>query len=1056
MNALIDAALARSRTVLASLALVLIAGLSAYLTIPRESDPDITLPLIFVNVHHEGISPEDSERLIIKPIEKEVRAIPGIKKLNSTAQVGGASITIEFMSDVDVQRALAEVRDKVDIAKAELPDDADEPVVQEIATSDFPAVVVTLFGALPERTLLHLAQNLQDDLEAIPSVLEASLTGIREEVLEVNIDTAKLESYNITQDELLRVVQRNNQVVAAGTLDTGQGRFAVKVPGLFESALDVLELPVKVDGDAVVKLSDVAEIRRTFKDAASISRFNGRPAVGVEIKKRSGANVIDTVAAVKQVVAKHEARWPTGLSFFYSQNQADAVVDQVSQLQNSVITAILLVVIVIVFVMGARPAILVGMAIPTSFLFGILILAALGLTLNQVVLFALVLAVGLLVDGAIVVTEYADRKLAEGLPRREAYALAAKRMAWPITASVATTLAAFLPLLAWPDIMGEFMQYLPLTLVATLTGSLLAALIFLPTLGALMGRTETRKAETLAGLNAVEFGDTRSLPGLTGTYARLLSRLILRPFWVLAAAFMMLVTVWGYYATHGDGVQFFPEGDSSIIQLEVRARGNLAIAEKDELVKEVEAAIAEVDGISTTYTVVGGNSGGGGGFGNEPAADRIGMISMQLRDWRTRPRSDVIIEELREKTEPIAGIYVTPSQNDFGPDQGKDVQLEISASSPQLIEPTLVKIRNYMETEVEGLLDIDDTRPLPGIEWKLSVDRAQAERFGADVATVGGVVQLVTNGIKVGEYRPDDADEEVDIRVRFPEDERSMAMLDELRVNTLEGPIPISNFVTRSARQQVNTIERIDGARILKLSANVAPGYMTDTKVKEISAWIETQNFDPRVDITFRGQAEEQNKAQAFLMNAFIVALFLMAIILVTQFNNFYHAFLILSAVVLSTIGVVVGLIVMERPFVIVMTGVGIISLAGIVVNNNIVLIDTFSRLMKSGMDPLDAIIRTGAQRLRPVLLTTVTTVIGLMPMFTMLSIDFVGREVTLGAPTGEFWVDLALAVVFGLSFATVLTLLVTPCLIAAPYVLKQRIRRMRVRFRRRRTAPAE
>ncbi|MFN3232618.1 MAG: efflux RND transporter permease subunit [Alphaproteobacteria bacterium] len=1056
MNALIEAALTRSRTVMACLALVLIAGLTAYMTIPRESDPDITLPLIFVNVNHDGISPEDSERLIIKPIEKEVQSIPGIKKMNSTARVGGAWITIEFHSDVDVPRALADVRDKVDIAKAELPADADEPIVEELATSDFPIVVVTLFGSLPERTLLHLAQNLQDDIEAIPSVLEASLTGIREEVLEVNIDTAKLESYNITQDELLRVVQRNNQVVAAGTLDTGQGRFAVKVPGLFETALDVLELPVKVDGDAVVKLSDVAQIRRTFKDAATMSRLNGRPAVGVEIKKRTGANIVDTVAAVRNLVSEHEARWPAGLQVFYSQDQSVAVLENVSQLQNSVITAILLVVIVIVFVMGARAAALVGMAIPTSFLFGILVIAALGLTLNQVVLFALVLAVGLLVDGAIVVTEYADRKLAEGLPRREAYALAAKRMAWPITASVATTLAAFLPLLAWPDIMGEFMQYLPITLVATLVGSLLAALIFLPTLGAIMGRTETRKADTLAGLAAVEFGDTRGLPGLTGSYARLLSRLILKPFLVLGVAFIMLISVWGWYATHGDGVQFFPEGDSSIIQLEVRARGNLAILEKNELVKEVEAAIAEVDGIYATYTVVGGNTGASGGFGNEPAADRIGVISLQLRDWRLRPRSDAIIEQIRRLTQPIAGIYVTPSQLDFGPDQGKDVQLEVSAPLPSLINSTVERIRAYMDSDVDGLLDIDDTRPLPGIEWKLTVDRAQAERFGADVATVGGVVQLVTNGVKVGEYRPDDADEEIEIRVRFPEDERSMAMLDELRVNSAEGPIPISNFVTRSARQQVNTIERINGARVLKISANVAPGYFTDTKVKEISQWIETQNFDPRVDVTFRGQAEEQNRAQAFLMNAFLVALFLMAIILVTQFNSFYHAFLILTAVILSTIGVVIGLIVMERPFVIVMTGVGIISLAGIVVNNNIVLIDTFQRLMKTGMDPFDAIVRTGAQRLRPVLLTTFTTVVGLMPMFMQLSIDFVGREVTLGAPTGEFWVDLALAVVFGLTFATILTLLVTPCLIAAPYVLKRRFGAVKRKMRQRGTAPAE
>ena len=963
---------------------------------------------------------------------------------------------IEFHTDVDVQRALADVRERVDIAKAELPDDADEPIIEEMATSDFPIVVVTLSGEIPERSLLHLAQDLQDDLEALPSVLEVNLSGIREEVLEVNIDTAKLEAYNVSQEELINVVQRNNQVVAAGELDTGKGRFAVKVPGLFEDRIDVLGLPVKVDGDAVVTLADIAEIRRTFKDPQSVSRLNGQPAVGLEVKKRVGTNIVDTVAQVRAVAAKHQEFWPAGVSLYFSQDQSLTILDQVSQLQNSVITAILLVVLVTIIALGSRPAILVGMAIPTSFLFGILILSALGMTLNQVVLFSLVLAVGLLVDGAIVVTEYADRKLAEGLTRREAYAMAAKRMAWPITASVATTLAAFLPLLAWPDVMGEFMKYLPITLVATLSGSLIAALIFLPTLGAQLGRSTGSSPQRLAALAADDNADVRKLGGITGTYARMLDRAIRMPFVILGTTLALLVGLWGYYATTTSGVVLFPGGDSSLLSVEVRARGNLSIEEKDKLVREVEEIVGTVDGIRAMYTRVIASGGGMAAvFGDAPAADQIGNLSLELRSWRSRPESDTIIQEIRDKTANLGGVIITPSQLDFGPDQGKDIQIEVSATRQDLIEPTLEKIRQHMETGMDGLLDVDDTRPLPGIEWKIEVDRAQARRFGADVTTVGAFIQLVTNGIKVGEYRPDDADDEVDIRLRFPEIERSIAMLDQLRITTDQGLVPISNFVTRVARPQITDIERRDGSRILKLSANVAQGLLADNKVQELRAWIDGQGFDPRVTIAFRGEAEEQEEVGAFLMNAFIVALFLMAIILVTQFNSFYHAFLILSAVVMSTIGVVFGLIVTGRTFVLVMTGVGIISLAGIVVNNNIVLIDTFTRLRKSGLEPLEAIIRTGAQRLRPVMLTTITTVIGLMPMFTQLSIDFANREVTLGAPTGEFWVDLALAVVFGLSFATVLTLVVTPCLLAAPHILRARIRRLRTRTKPQ-AAPAE
>jgi multidrug efflux pump len=417
---------------------------------------------------------------------------------------------------------------------------------------------------------------------------------------------------------------------------------------------------------------------------------------------------------------------------------------------------------------------------------------------------------------------------------------------------------------------------------------------------------------------------------------------------------------------------------------------------------------------------------------------------LELDDWRTRRRSAEIVTEIREKTIHIAGIIIVPSQMEFGPSEGKDIEIEVSSTNLDLMYKTATDLARYMEEDVPGILDVDTTLPLPGIQWEIAVDRAQAQKFGADVSTVGGVVQMVTNGLKIDEIRPDDADEELDIRVRFPEAQRSIATLDRLQHQTSEGPIPFSNFVLRTSEPKVGKIERVDGQRIISVYANTAPDFVTDKQVGEIGQWIKDQNFGPAVSVTFRGEAEEQAEAGQFLINAFIVALFMMAIILVTQFNSFYHALLILSAVILSTFGVVVGMIVTGRPFYVVMTGVGIIALAGIVVNNNIVLIDTFAHLKRAGMAPFDAIIRTGAQRLRPVLLTTVTTVIGILPMVTQLSIDVINREIGFGAPTSDMWVDLAMAIVFGLSFATMLTLVVTPCLLAAPYVLKERIAKWR------------
>jgi len=1045
MNALIDAALSRSRTVLATLALVLIAGLYAYINIPREADPDIALPFVMVNVFHEGISPEDSERLLVKPIESELRAIPGIEEITATASENSATIVIEFATNIDIKDALADVRDKVDIAKAELPEDAEEPVIEEMNFSNFPIVVVSISGDISERALLHLAQDLQDDIEAIPAVLEAPLVGTREEVVEINIDIAKLEAYNVSQETLIERVARNNRVIAAGTLDNGQGRYPVKVPGLLETAQDILDLPLKVEGDAVVTLSDVATIRRTFKDRSSIARLNGKPAIGLEIKKRIGTNILETVEKVKAITRQHAEHWPEGIAPYFSQDQSYFVNDQVSQLQNSLITAVTLVVLLIIITLGNRSAMLVGMAIPTSFLFGILVLAALGMTLNTVVLFALVLAVGLLVDGAIVVTEFADRKLAEGLDKAEAYAQAAKRMAWPIIASVATTLAAFVPLLFWPDTMGEFMKYMPVTLMTTLVGSLLSALIFLPTLGAIFGRSVASKTETLSALAATQSIDTKSLKGFTGVYARTLSKAIRHPFRVLMGAVGLLIGVWVFFFSLDRGIDFMPSGDSHLVTLEIRARGNLSVIEKDSLVREVEDIVSQVDDIRFVYANVGGAGADvDTGWTSGASADRIGLLSLELDDWRTRRRSAEIVTEIREKTKHIAGIIIVPSQMEFGPSEGKDIEIEVSSTNLDLMYKTATDLARYMEEDVPGILDVDTTLPLPGIQWEIAVDRAQAQKFGADVSTVGGVVQMVTNGLKIDEIRPDDADEELDIRVRFPEAQRSIATLDRLQHQTSEGPIPFSNFVLRTSEPKVGKIERVDGQRIISVYANTAPDFVTDKQVGEIGQWIKDQNFGPAVSVTFRGEAEEQAEAGQFLINAFIVALFMMAIILVTQFNSFYHALLILSAVILSTFGVVVGMIVTGRPFYVVMTGVGIIALAGIVVNNNIVLIDTFAHLKRAGMAPFDAIIRTGAQRLRPVLLTTVTTVIGILPMVTQLSIDVINREIGFGAPTSDMWVDLAMAIVFGLSFATMLTLVVTPCLLAAPYVLKERIAKWR------------
>ncbi|WP_394228192.1 efflux RND transporter permease subunit [Pseudoalteromonas spongiae] len=1018
MRTLIDASLSRTRTVLSIFILLIISGWVTYQNIPKEANPDVTIPFIYVSIVHDGISPEDAERLLVRPMEIELRAIEGVKEMTAVASEGHASVTLEFFAGSDPKEALADVRDKVSLAKAKLPSETEEPEVHEVLMEDQqPTITLTLSGDIPERGLLTLARNLKDELESISSVLEVEIGGEREDMVEIVVDPLLMESYGLDQNDIYSLLTNNNRLVAAGTLDTGKGRFAVKIPSVFETIQDVMEQPVKVSGDKVVRFMDVAQIRRSYKDPNSIARINGQQAVSLEVKKRAGENIIDTVDQVKAKVEESKAVWPNHIKVTYTGDMSKDVKDMLSDLQNNVLSAVLLVVIVIIAILGTRSAFLVGVAIPGSFLTGILVIAIFGLTVNIVVLFALIMAVGMLVDGAIVVSEFADRMMSEGMPRKKAYAVAAKRMAWPIIASTATTLAAFAPLIFWPGMMGEFMKYLPITLIATLSASLVMALVFVPTIGSLIGKVRPLTDEQKQNLLVAEEGNLTQLKGATGRYVRLLDRAIKRPLLSLFAAIGFSVLVFISYGMSGLGVEFFPDVEPNGINLKVRSYGDLSIYEKDQIMKDIEARILTVEGIKTLYSRSGGK-------------DIVGSLRMNLKDWDKRRPADQIIEEVLGNTSDMAGVEIEIRKDENGPGGGKDLSIELSSKFPNVLNDEARRIRNAIEND-GAFVNVDDSASKPGIEWQLKLNRADAARFGADATMLGANVQMVTNGLKLGEYRPDDVDDEIDIRVRFPADKRDLGRLETLRVKTQHGQVPITHFIERKAVQKVDTINRVDSHRVVTVNADVKVGQQLGKALPRLQAQLEAQGLDPRVKLKVRGENEEQDESMVFLEKAFLVALFVMGIILVTQFNSFYQAMLILSAVLFSTVGVFLGLIILQQPFGIVMSGIGVISLAGIVVNNNIVLIDTYNVLRRQGMDQHEAILRTGAQRLRPVLLTTVTTILGLMPMVLQINIDLFNREIAFGAPSTQWWVQLATAVAGGLAFATVLTLVLTPCLLA-------------------------
>ncbi len=1024
MHSMIDAALNRNRTILLLLLLIFVAGTNAYINIPKESSPDIQIPIIYVSMTHDGISPEDSERLLLRPMEQELRVIEGIDEMRGNGYLGGGNVILEFDAGFNVDKALDDVRQAVDLARPDLPEETDEPVVKEVSFSDFPVITVILSGNVSQRTLVNLSRDLQDELESLPNVLEARIVGDREEVVEIVIDPLKLESYQLETTDIINFVQRSNQLVAAGVMDTGQGRFAIKVPGLFENPKDIMNMPIVARDEGTVLVKDIASVRPTFKDSEGYAHLDGEPAVALEITKRTGRNIIETIEDVKALVTSQSTLWPKAVQIAYIQDQSIQIRDMLRDLQNNVISAVLLVMIVVVAILGLKSGLLVGIAVPGSFLLGILTLSVMGLTVNVVVLFSLILAVGMLVDGAIVVTEYADRKLNEGLPPVKAYGMAAKRMSWPIATSTATTLAAFFPLLFWPDIVGEFMKYMPITLLATLTASLLMALIFIPTIGSIIAkRREATRSETPADDGDIEIAMTLdSIDGFTKKYVNFLRKMLSRPGLILLATFFGLIGTQVLYQNFGKGVEFFPDVEPDFASLVVHARGNLSIDEMDDLIKRVEQRVLDMPEFESVYSATGNQA----QANQDGAEDIIGLVNFSFVDWDKRRSASEILAEAQERTSDIGGIHIETKKAEEGPQQGKDIQIQISSRNTELLPATTAQIRSLVES-IEGLMNIEDTLPVPGIEWQLDINREQAAKFGVDTSMVGQAIRMLTNGVIIDTFRPEGARDEVDIIVRFPKGERGIEQLDKIRITGRDGNIPISTFVTREARQRVSKIDRVDSQRIMKVEADAQPGVLVDDKVKELRAKLSTFDLPEGVNIEFRGQNEDQEKSSAFLKSAFSLALFIIAIILVTQFNSIYLAFLILSAIIMSTIGVFLGLLITGQPFGIVMGGVGVIALAGIVVNNNIVLIDTYQILAKRYDDPMEAILLTGAQRLRPVLMTTVTTILGLLPMVLRTNIDFVTREISVGAPSTQWWSQLATSITFGLAFATILTLVVTP-----------------------------
>ncbi len=1015
----------RKRVTILSLIISTLLGLFAYISIPKEDAPDIKIPMIYVRVPYPGISVHDSHKLLLKPIEIALRSTEGVKQIKSYAFDGSAVILVEFYAGFNSEKALSDVRAKVNDNEYKLPHGAKKPTIHEINLSLFPVLNVILTGSVSDEEMIRVARDLKEKIESIKDVLDVNLRGDKEDVVEVILKQDLIKHHKLSLSLIEQSIKKNNDLITLGSISQNGGTFAVRLYNKIESPNDLNNLPIITRDNTTIKLGDIADIKQSFKDPKFIATANGQNVVVLEVSKRIGANIISTIEEVKSLVKEEKESFPKNLEVIYSQDKSEKIIDMIRELENGVILAVILVVLVIIFSIGLRTALLVALSIPASFLVGVLFLDLSGYTLNIVVLFSLILTVGMIVDDAIIVSEYADRKIAEGRDVQKSFVEAASRMFWPIITSTAVKIVVFLPLLFWPGVVGQFMKYMPITVVCILTNSLLFALIFQPSIGSLFGKPKGHDIKIINSIKASETGNVENLVGLTKKYYILLEKVLKKPKQFIAFSLCVFVGVYVFFGIKGTGVEFFPniEPDSGV--LVVKTKGNLSVWQKHNIIQAVQNRILDMkDEVKVFYAK-------SGSFKDQSSYPKstIGSIELELKDWKKRRKAHEIFDEVKKRINDIDGIDTEILYNKGGPSSLRPIEINFFSKNLKKANQFAEKLIKHME-QIGGYKDITTNASLPGIEWDVVLNKELASLYNLNPSDIGSSLSLITDGYKVSTFHPEYTDDEVDIMLKLPEEQRKISNINNLDIINAKGDaIPISNVTKKISVDKLDTISRLNGKDLVSLSCDVKKGVLANDKIRELKLWL-SKNIDEGVSYEFKGQDEDSKESGNFLAKAFMLALVMMFIIMLIQFNSFYHTIVVMSAVFLSTVGVLIGLVLTWQPFGIVMCGIGIIALSGIVLNNNILFIDTYQHLRKSNISIDKAIILAGIQRMRPILLTASTAILGLLPMVIGLTIDLFHMEFSINSPSSQWWKQLSASIVGGLSFATILTLFFTPCLL--------------------------
>ncbi|SEA74326.1 heavy metal efflux pump, CzcA family [Desulfuromusa kysingii] len=1007
-----DAAIDRRSTVFALMLIILIVGTYSYMVLPRESTPDITVPYVLVITTYEGVTPDDIESLITYPIERKLKGLKDVEKITSVSAEGSSMITIEFVPDVNIDNALQWVRDKVDQAKGDLPKDLEnDPSVLEINLSEFPILMVAVSGEVDEAVLKAVGEKLEDRIEEISGVLDVVLTGGRERQIRVEFDPDRLYAYRISLGEIVQAIRQENVNIPGGSIDIGQGKYLIRIPGEFSDPDEIDNLVLLERDNQVIYFKDVARIVDSFEDRTSYARLNGSQSVSLAIKKRTGANIIEVADRVFALLNAADELVPQGIQLSVTFNQSKDIRKMVSELENNIITGLILVVLVLFMFLGLRNSLFVAIAIPFSMLLSFSVLQLFGMTLNMVVLFSLILALGMLVDNAIVIVENIYRHMQEGFAAIKAAKMAASEVGWPVISSTATTLCAFFPMTFWPGIMGEFMRFLPLTLIITLTASLFVALVINPSVcGHFMSLPKKQRHSEKAPSQII------TLYGLTLEYA-LKHRLL-----VVVASFMLLIGIGGTYAVLGHGIELFPEIEPNNAFVEITAPEGANLAASNALSQRVEAVTAKEQDIVHVVAEVGVS-----GTGGNPQSN-LTKISLDFIDRDDRSEdSRQVLDRIRTALIPISGAEFKVEKKEEGPPTGPPVSIEISGNEIAVIDQLVAAARQRIK-DVDGLVDLKDDFAKAKPEIRINVDREKASLLNLSTAEISEMVKAAISGTKLGVYR--EGEDEYDIVARMTEERRqSVADIKNLLIPSSNGdPVPLSTIADVELGVGFGSIRHIDQKRVVTISAETY-GRNSNEVLLEVQDKLSSMQFPPGYQITYSGEQEEQQKAAAFLSKAFVGAILLIMLVLVTQFNSLLQTLIVMTSVLLSLTGVFLGLMITSTPFGIIMTGIGVISLAGVVVNNAIVLIDYINQLLAEGMELNKALIRAGTVRFRPVMLTATTTILGLLPMAIGVSFDFKSLHWIIGGESADWWGPMAVAVIFGLAFATLLTLVVVPVL---------------------------